>query len=347
MCLLRMPLVFALFSMLFPLSPSAADLLPPPKTTLGIDGTRFTINDKPTFLLGFSYYGALGASEEFILKDLNAFQPLGFNWLRVWASWDAFNHSISAFDRSGHPREPYFSHLKWLVAECDRRGLVVDITLSRQNTPDPNPTAGQLPNFESHLRAVEALSTALKDYRNWYLDLANERDVRDRRFVSADELKRLRQRVRELDPKRIVTASFGGHDLTEDDVREALLEVGSDFLARHRPRYPKSPSETEAQSRTCLEIMRKVNHLAPLLDQEPFRRGYIDWQPTTADFITDLRGAIEGGAAGWCFHNGSQRGRPDEQPRRSFDLRILPLVDQLDAEERKFIEQAGSRLKQK
>ena len=30
-------------------------------TVLGIDGTRFTLNGKPTFLLGISYYGALGA----------------------------------------------------------------------------------------------------------------------------------------------------------------------------------------------------------------------------------------------------------------------------------------------
>jgi hypothetical protein len=30
-------------------------------TVLGIHGTSFTLNGKPTFLLGFSYYGALGA----------------------------------------------------------------------------------------------------------------------------------------------------------------------------------------------------------------------------------------------------------------------------------------------
>jgi hypothetical protein len=353
MSLLRRALSFALLailSTLSPVSPGAADLLPAAKTTLGIDGTRFTINNKPTFLLGFSYYGALGAPEEFIRLDLDDFQRLGFNWLRVWATWDAFHHSISAFDLDGHPREPCFSRLKSLVADCDRRGLILDITLSRQNTSDPTPAniaaAGQLPNFEAHLRAVESLCAALKDYPNWYLDLANERDVRDRRFVSADELKRLRHRVRELDPKRIVTASFGGHDLSADDIRQALLEIGCDFLARHRPRSPKSPSETEAQSRACLEIMRKLNHFAPLHDQEPFRRGYTDWQPAAADFLTDLRGAINGGAAGWCFHNGAHRGTPDEQPRRSFDLRTRRLLDQFDPEERKFIEQARTLVKQ-
>jgi hypothetical protein len=327
------------------ISRPVADFASSTKTALGIEGTRFTINGKPRFLLGFSYYAGLGASEDFIRLDLDDFQRLGFNWLRVWATWDAFGNSISAFDLNGQPREPYFSRLKALVADCDRRGLIVDITLSRQNNTKPEPAAGQLPNFEAHLRALESLCTALKNHANWYLDLANERDIRDRRYVPSEELKRLRNRVRELDPKRIVTASFGGHDLSANEVREALNEVGCDFLARHRPRSAKSPAQTEAQSRACLEMMRSLNHLAPLQDQEPFRRGYLDWQPTVADFATDLRGAIDGGAAGWCFHNGSERGAPDEQPRRSFDLRTRRLWDQLDAEEHKFIQQAGALVK--
>jgi hypothetical protein len=314
------------------------------RTRLGIEGTRFTLNGTPTFLLGFSYYGALGASEDFIRRDLEDFQRLGFNWLRVWATWDGFKHSVSAFDLDGKPREPFFSKLRWLIAECDRRGLVVDVTLSRQNSSNPEANAGQLPNFDAHLRAVEALCTSFKAHRNWYLDLGNERDVRDRRYVSAEELKRLRARARELDPDRIVTASFGGHDLSSKDIREALVEIGADFLARHRPRSVHSPAQTEAESRACLDAMRTLGRLAPLHDQEPFRRGYTDWQPTAADFVTDLRGAITGGAAGWCFHNGSQRGTPNEEPRRSFDLRTERLWDQLDSEERKFAEMAHTLL---
>jgi FAD/FMN-containing dehydrogenase len=174
------------------------------RTRLGIEGTHFTLNGTPTFLLGFSYYGALGASEDFIRRDLEDFQRLGFNWLRVWATWDGFKHSVSAFDLDGKPREPFFSKLRWLIAECDRRGLVVDVTLSRQNSSNPEANAGQLPNFDAHLRAVEALCTSFKAHRNWYLDLGNERDVRDRRYVSAEELKRLRARARELDPDRIL-----------------------------------------------------------------------------------------------------------------------------------------------
>lgn len=302
-------------------------------TVLGVDGTRFTLNGQPTFLLGISYYGGLGASEDLIRRDLDDIQRSGFNWLRLWATWTAFDNDVSAVDAQGRPREPFLGRLKRLVSECDRRGLVVDVTLTRNKS-------GVLPDHEAHLRAVETLVAALKPYRNWYLDLANERDVGDDRYVGIQELKRLRDRVRQLDPQRLVTASFGGHDLSDKDVRESLLTIGLDFLTPHRPRSPDSPLQTEAKTRECLVLMKGIGRVVPLHHQEPFRRGYQGWEPTAADFLTDLRGAVAGGAAGWCLHNGSQRNTPDQQPRRSFDLRARRLFEQLDAEERKVVAEA-------
>ncbi len=300
---------------------------------LGIDGTRFTLNGKPTFLLGISYYGGLGASEDFIRRDLDDVQRYGFNWLRVWATWNAFDNDVSAVDAQGRPREPFLGRLEWLVAECDRRGLVVDVTLTRNKS-------GLLPDSEAHLLAVETLIAALKPYRNWYLDLANERDVRDDRYVSAEELRQLRDRVRQLDSQRLVTASFGGHDLSAEDVRESLQTIGLDFLSPHRPRAAESPDQTEAETRRCLNLMTETARVVPVHYQEPFRRGYQQWEPTAVDFLADLRGAVAGGAAGWCFHNGTQRNAPDQQPRRSFDLRIARLFDQLDDEEREVVANA-------
>lgn len=304
-------------------------------TVLGVDGTRFTLDGKPTFLLGFSYYAGLGASEDFIRGDLDDFKKHGFNWLRVWATWGAFGNDVSALDSQGQARLPFFSRLQWLVAECDRRGLVVDVTLARGRD------VGQLPDFDAHRRVVEVLVEMLKPHRNWYLDLANERDVHDARYVNAPELKQLRERVRQLDPQRLVTASFGGHDLSEDDIRESLLTIGLDFLSPHRPRSPESPGQTEARTRECLGLVKEIGRPVPVHYQEPFRRGYQDWEPTAADFLTDLRGAVAGGAAGWCFHNGTQRDAPDQQPRRSFDLRRRRLSDQLDTEEQGVVADAA------
>ena len=73
---------------------------------LGIQDTRFTLNDKPTFLLGISYYGGLGAPEAFLRRDLDDLQRHGFNWLRVWVTCGLFDQDLSVVDASGRPREP-------------------------------------------------------------------------------------------------------------------------------------------------------------------------------------------------------------------------------------------------
>lgn len=306
-------------------------------TVLGLRDHQFTVNGTPTFLAGISYYGALGAPEDFVRRDLDDMKANGFNWLRVWATWAAFEHDVSAVDARGQAREPFLGKLKWLVAECDRRGLVVDVTLTRNRPNGANRGGGGVPDLASHRRAVGTLIDALAGHRNWYLDLANERDVGDARYVSPSELAELRALARQRAPTLPVTASFGGHDLGKADVRDALVVAGADFLAPHRPRDAGSPEKTESQARASLALANAVGRTVPVHFQEPFRRGYGSWEPTSADFLTDLRGAILGGAAGWCLHNGSERRAPGEHPRRSFDLREKRLFDQLNPEERKVV----------
>jgi hypothetical protein len=271
-----------------------------------------------------------------VRHDLDRAQHLGFNWLRVWATWNAFEQNLSAVGADGAPREPYLEKLKWLVSECDRRGFVVDVTLTRGE---------MLSNFAAHQRAVESVVDALKAHRNWYIDLANERDVHDARYVSGTDLKLLRDLVRRRDPSRLVTASFGGHDLTASEVRESLLTIGLDFLTPHRPRTAQSPRETESQTRALRSLMQQLGCAAPIQYQEPFRRGYGNWEPQAEDFLNDLKGALSGGAAGWCFHNGQQGNTPGKEPRRSFDLRKRPLLEQLDDVEQKVVQQAAAEVR--
>ncbi len=309
-------------------------------TVLGATGSRFTLNGHPTFLLGMSYYGGTGAPRQSVEKDLDDLQRFGFNWLRVWATWGAFQHDVSAVDASGSAREPYLAQLVWLVSECDRRGMVVDVTLTRGPlSTGGNKTSG-LHDFAAHRRAVETLVQALSTYHNWYLDLANEHDIRDDRYVSTSELKQLSSLVRQHDPTRLDTASFGGQDLSRADMREALAEIGADFLAIHRPREADSPRETESRTRKYLAAMQELDREVPVHYQEPFRRGYGNWQPALDDFLIDLHGARAGGAAGWCLHNGQQQKTEDNQPRRSFDLRERRLFDQLDDVELQVVRRA-------
>ncbi len=306
---------------------------------LGIKAGRFTLDGEPVFLLGMSYYGALGAPADFIRRDLDDMVRHGFNWLRVWATWDFFDHDVSALDRHGAGREPHLGRLKWLVAECDRRGMVVDVTLTRGDGKSPT---GRLTAMDAHQQAVETLVTALRPQRNWYLDLANEHTMRHAGvFVSTAELKQLRDAAKRLDPQRLVTASTG--EITRDELRATLLEARIDFISPHRPRQPASPRQTGARTRECVAWMKDLGHVVPVHYQEPLRRGFVEpwnkspWKPAAEDFLTDLRQARDSGAAGWCFHNGPQDDAPDRQPRRSFDLRTRRLFEQFDDEERRFL----------
>jgi len=144
----------------------------------------------------------------------------------------------------------------------------------------------------------------------------------------------LRDAIKETDPDRLVTASHGG-DISREELAEYLRVAKVDFITPHRPRNASSAAQTDAKTQEYLRWMAELGRVAPVHYQEPFRRDYGRWQPELADFVADLRGAIAGGAAGWCLHNGSPRGTGHETqgPRRSFDLSQHCLMAQLDAVE--------------
>jgi hypothetical protein len=328
---------------MFPNSPALRGLVcltaallitsPAGAVTLGVQGTRFTLDGRPTFLLGASYYAGIGASDEALRSDLDQLKVRGFNWIRVWATWAAFGNDVSAVDADGKAREPQLSRLRQLVAEADRRGIVVDVTLSRGDGKNDSP---RLQSLEAHRRAVETLIGALGRSRNWYLDLSNERNIGDARHTSFEDLTSLRAEARKRAPGLLVTASQGG-DITREEV-EQYLKAGMDLLTPHRPRDPESPGQTAAKTRAYLAWCMQLGRPVPIHYQEPFRRGYAGWEPVAIDIVTDLNAARAGGAAGWCFHNGSTRTVPDGRPRRSFDLRDGPLFRQLDPEERRAVD---------
>ena len=301
-------------------------------TELGVEGAQFTIDGKPKFLLGISYYGALGAKDEFIAKDLDDMRRDGFNWIRVWATWAAFTNNVSAIDANGGPREPLLTKLDKLIQECDMRGMIVNVTLSCENGVTGAP---RLQKYEEHERAVRTLVERLRPLRNWYLDLGNERNIRDARHVPFEDLVKLRKFARELDAKRLVTTSHSSDD--EDfakNIEKYVRDVKVDFLSQHRGRGKGTAQETAKATKMYLERLKALGATVPLHYDEPFRRGYTrGWEPSLEDFVVDLRNAVEGGAAGWCFHNGAQVGPADGKPRRSFDMREQRLYEQLDAVE--------------
>jgi hypothetical protein len=304
---------------------------------LTVRDTQFRLDGESTFLLGCSYYGALGVAEaKPIEQDLDDLRAHGFNWIRVWVTWDDFDNNVCAVAPDGSVRRPYIGRLKRLCRLAGERRMVVDVTVTR----------GKSPNFpanrEEHLAVMKTLAQELLQFRNVYFDVGNERNVGDARYVSIEDVAELIRAIKAIDPDRVCTASDGG-DISREDVL-ALVDAGVDCICPHRARNADSPHQTAERTREYLEMMKAAKRAVPVHYQEPFRRGYDHYAPTADDFLTDLQQARDGGAAGWCFHNGcvSARGDesvPDKRPRRSFDMRPEEgrLFDQLDDVEQKFM----------
>jgi hypothetical protein len=184
---------------------------------------------------------------------------------------------------------------------------------------------------------MQAVARALQPYRNVYIDLCNEHDIQ---FLSFQAMKQRLDWVKEVDPERLVAASYWLYDASRAALREYYVTVQPDILAPHLPRYGEAAQRTEAKTRDLLTMMPELGEPIPVHYQEPFRRGFRphEWEPGVEDFLADLRGAIAGGAAGWCFHNGDQRDRPDKRPYRSFGMAEERLFAQFDDEDRRILE---------
>ncbi len=283
--------------------------------TLGIsaDGRYFTLDGSETFLNGISYYGAQTISTPaFVTQDLDDMVACGFNWIRVWAYWTAINgEDVSVLTHDGYVRSTYMNRLKTLITECNNRGMMVDVSLNRDGA---GTWVGARTQAE-HLNAVRTLATELLPYRNVYIDVANERDVQDGRFVSLSECGQLIDAIKVIDPARLCTAS--SKPGSQGDLAEHRNVAHMDFITPHLCRDAGCAAQTVGTVKEFITWMSALGWRIPIHLQEPFRRGYGSYEPTLEDFLRDCAGGKVADAAGWCFHNGDNH---DAYPYRSFDM---------------------------
>ncbi len=284
--------------------------------TLGIssDGRFFTLEGVPTYLNGVSYYGAQSiTTASYVTSDLNDMVADGFNWIRVWGHWATPNgEDVSVLTDNGTVREPYMTRLKTLITECNARGIIVDVSLNR----DANNTWVGATTLAQHLACVQTLANHLLPYRNVYIDISNERDVMDGRYVSLSECGQLINAIKAIDPSRLCTAS--STPTSQSDLAAYRNTGKMDFICPHLCRDSGCAAQTIGKVNEFNTWMTNLGWRIPIHLQEPFRRGYTTYNPVEDDFLRDCNGGKVAGAAGWCLHNGSNAG--STPPHRSFQM---------------------------
>jgi hypothetical protein len=239
--------------------------------TLNILGTRLFLDDAPFFLQGLSFFNAIynptfNHSQSDRLQWLTKIKSYGINLLRVWCQWDFRPPQTFAdvapgnnmFTDAGEINPQHFQVLTEIIRDADSLGMVLEICLfSQERQPLFLPIAASE-------KAVEAITQALKPYRNIILQIWNECSLEVPRYAKV---------AKTADPDRIVTSSpgfFNQLGLNFDHVGEDALCQVLDLLTPHTVRgdvqlfWRCAPAQIEY----LLEKYQK-----PVIDDEPARNG--------------------------------------------------------------------------
>jgi hypothetical protein len=286
-----------------------------------VDGTR-------TFLTGVSLFDALGATAPRD-RDLDALRDWGVNTVRVWAHWHS---AIYAAD--GSLTTDGRSRLLALARRLQARRLILELVVLRPGQLPGQPFA-LFASEAARTKAVEAVTDALRPFRNVLFDLYNEHDHPDGP-ISHAAARALRDRVKAIDPARLVTLSSTEYHLVSaggasDAAQQRNLReeagsgrdsVGVDVLAPHFPRTERWADATADRIGAIRRALDRIGAPVPIyLNEERRADGKVRIAPDV--YARARAGAIAAGATGWVFHTGA-----------GFDLTKTAFLDALSADER-------------
>ncbi|MBW8866188.1 MAG: hypothetical protein JF610_02485, partial [Acidobacteria bacterium] len=114
----------------------------------------------------FDALGTVGPRD----RDLDALAGWGVNTVRVWAHWHtAIYQSYGALSADGRTR------LLALARRLQERGLVFELVILRPGQLPGQPFA-VFASEAARTKAVEAVTEAMRPFRNVLFDLCNEHD---------------------------------------------------------------------------------------------------------------------------------------------------------------------------
>jgi hypothetical protein len=237
---------------------------------LGIDGTQLTLDGKPFFWQGLTFFNAIfneafNRSGDEQLHWLRKFQDNGISAVRVWCEWDFppprsfvdVASGRSMFTVLGEVKEEYFRTLSALIEAADSLGMVVEICMFA-NESEPHFLA-----VAAAERASREFTERLRPYGNVLLQVWNENNYEMLRYLTV---------IREADPERLVTSDPGfavEHGKPFDHIGSEEHNKALDVLTPHtvRREFPfwyLAP----AQVSWLLDTYKK-----PVIDDEPARNG--------------------------------------------------------------------------
>ena len=234
-----------------------------------IKNGQFLQDGKPIFLLGLSYFDGLSASPKLLESDLNFFGERGFNALRVWANWypDFQPKTIGLLESDGTVNSQMLNRLLGMIKAADKKGFVIKLTFSRHPSEEI-----QFPEYKNGILAVVK---AIKNSDNVLLDLQNETDHCGKNsdpdclgHLTLAQVKELRDAIKEVDPDRMVTASWGGGD--EEDYKSFVEQTNVDFIATHGPARKKDWAE-----KTPVEMKRARSQIDPQIPSFSMSRAVV------------------------------------------------------------------------
>lgn len=296
--------------------------------SIAVAGTAFHVDGRETFLLGVSLFDALGSTPPRD-RDLDQLAAWGVRIVRVWAHWlEPIYQADGALTAEGRAR------LLTLVDRLRSRRLILELALLK---PGQLPGQGSaiFPDEAARLRAVQAITSALRGHRDVIFDLYNEHDHPGGPISHADS-RVLRDAVKAIDRARLVTiSSTGGHLVSaasqvgpaeEKNLRdEAGTDPGAvavDIVAPHFPRSDDWAAATGTRVAALKGVMEKMGRPLPIYLNEERRtddRTALD----PAAYRDAFARAREAGAAAWLFHTAA-----------GFGLKQKPFLDALKPNER-------------
>jgi hypothetical protein len=288
---------------------------------LGIDGARFTVDGAPRFLVFLSYFDGVRRARAGGHEDLE-YLKTKVDGIRVFPNWWEYgcpgrSADDTLFDLQGAIRPGGWEVVETLLTEAGARGLLVDLSFSRESVTD-NGSPQRTLAHDDYQRALTTLVGSTKYLKGRHphvlIDVQNEWPIHS----DKTRIERLLHALRAADPDRILVASSSG---------SAYVPMGLDIpltvAAYHDPRDRGWHGADRAAS-VVKGVRSGLGHVVqPVYLQEPMPWGTVcpgqanDSDP--AHFAAALANARAAGAAAWTLHT-----------RTTFDLKSRSLLSKLN-----------------